>query len=50
MGPERCELERGSYLIDGGWPHAADIKLDPGFKEFYRWCKDNGVPVIIVSS
>jgi len=27
-----------------------NIKLDPGFKEFYRWCKENGVPVIIVSS
>ncbi|KAJ9111093.1 hypothetical protein QFC19_001291 [Naganishia cerealis] len=27
-----------------------NIKLDPGFKNFYRWCKENGVPVIIVSS
>lgn len=27
-----------------------DIKLDPGFKPFYYWCKENGVPVIIVSS
>ncbi|KAG6884889.1 hypothetical protein C0993_007398, partial [Termitomyces sp. T159_Od127] len=27
-----------------------NIKLDPGFKEFYAWCKDNDVPVIIVSS
>ncbi|KAK4689159.1 hypothetical protein P7C73_g939, partial [Tremellales sp. Uapishka_1] len=26
------------------------IKLDPGFKEFYQWCKANGIPVIIVSS
>jgi len=26
-----------------------DIKLDPGFKEFYTWCKANDVPVIIVS-
>jgi len=27
-----------------------DIKLDPGFKEFYTWCKaNNDVPVIIVS-
>jgi 2-hydroxy-3-keto-5-methylthiopentenyl-1-phosphate phosphatase len=27
----------------------ADIKLDPGFKDFYRWCKAHGVPVVIVS-
>ncbi|KAJ9093411.1 hypothetical protein QFC21_006441 [Naganishia friedmannii] len=27
-----------------------NIKLDPGFKNFYRWCKEHGVPVIIVSS
>ncbi|ORY35729.1 HAD-like domain-containing protein [Naematelia encephala] len=27
-----------------------NIKLDPGFKEFYEWCKANNVPVIIVSS
>lgn len=27
-----------------------NIKLDPGFHEFYKWCKANGVPVIIVSS
>ncbi|WVO14512.1 hypothetical protein L204_102147 [Cryptococcus depauperatus] len=26
------------------------IKLDPGFKEFYAWCKANGIPVVIVSS
>ncbi|KAG6844499.1 hypothetical protein H0H87_006385 [Tephrocybe sp. NHM501043] len=26
------------------------IKLDPGFKEFYSWCKANEIPVIIVSS
>jgi hypothetical protein len=26
-----------------------DIKLDPGFKDFYRWCKANDIPVIIVS-
>lgn len=26
-----------------------DIKLDPGFKDFYSWCKANDVPVIIVS-
>ncbi|KAF4618712.1 hypothetical protein D9613_009873 [Agrocybe pediades] len=28
----------------------ANIKLDPGFKEFYAWCKANDIPVIIVSS
>ncbi|KAG5715187.1 hypothetical protein E4T56_gene3063 [Termitomyces sp. T112] len=27
-----------------------NIKLDPGFKDFYAWCKGNDVPVIIVSS
>jgi len=27
-----------------------DIKIDPGFKEFYDWCKKNDIPVIIVSS
>ncbi|KAL7422368.1 hypothetical protein Q5752_003014 [Cryptotrichosporon argae] len=27
-----------------------NINLDPGFKNFYTWCKDNGIPVIIVSS
>ncbi|KAF5378868.1 hypothetical protein D9615_006925 [Tricholomella constricta] len=27
-----------------------DIKLDPGFKEFYAWCKAKDIPVIIVSS
>jgi len=27
-----------------------NITLDPGFEEFFKWCKDNGVPVIIVSS
>ncbi|KAJ3901105.1 HAD-like domain-containing protein [Lentinula edodes] len=27
-----------------------NIKLDPGFKEFYAWCKANDIPVIIVSS
>ncbi|KAJ3862789.1 HAD-like domain-containing protein [Lentinula novae-zelandiae] len=27
-----------------------NIKLDPGFKEFYAWCKVNDIPVIIVSS
>lgn len=27
-----------------------DIVLDPGFKTFFRWCRENGVPVIIVSS
>ncbi|KAK1927276.1 HAD-like domain-containing protein [Papiliotrema laurentii] len=27
-----------------------NIGLDPGFKTFYKWCKENNVPVIIVSS
>ncbi|KAF5390758.1 hypothetical protein D9757_004443 [Collybiopsis confluens] len=27
-----------------------NIKLDPGFREFYAWCKANDIPVIIVSS
>jgi 2,3-diketo-5-methylthio-1-phosphopentane phosphatase len=27
-----------------------NIKLDPGFKDFYRWCKANDIPIIIVSS
>ncbi|KAL1690525.1 HAD-like domain-containing protein [Schizophyllum commune] len=27
-----------------------NIKLDEGFKPFYSWCKEHGVPVIIVSS
>jgi len=26
-----------------------DMVLDPGFKEFYKWCKDNDIPFIIVS-
>ncbi|RSH81630.1 uncharacterized protein EHS24_007808 [Apiotrichum porosum] len=27
-----------------------NIGLDPGFETFYSWCKENGIPVIIVSS
>ncbi|TFK46476.1 hypothetical protein OE88DRAFT_1687581 [Heliocybe sulcata] len=27
-----------------------NIKLDTGFKDFYRYCKENDIPVIIVSS
>ena len=27
----------------------ADIKLDPGFREFYRYCRSNDIPVVIVS-
>ncbi|KAF8958164.1 HAD-like domain-containing protein [Flammula alnicola] len=27
-----------------------NIRLDPGFKDFYDWCKSNDIPVIIVSS
>ncbi|KAJ2922289.1 hypothetical protein H1R20_g14793, partial [Candolleomyces eurysporus] len=25
------------------------MKLDPGFKQFYQWCKDHDIPFIIVS-
>lgn len=31
------------------WNVSVDIKLDPGFKDFYTWCKANDIPVIIVS-
>jgi 2,3-diketo-5-methylthio-1-phosphopentane phosphatase len=27
-----------------------DIGLDPGFKNFYDWCKANNIPFVIVSS
>jgi len=27
-----------------------NIKLDPGFKEFYAWCLKEGIPVIVLSS
>lgn len=27
-----------------------NIKLDPGFKSFYQWCSNNGIPIIIISS
>ncbi|CCA76213.1 hypothetical protein PIIN_10206 [Serendipita indica DSM 11827] len=27
-----------------------DIKLDPGFAQFYAWCKSAGIPFVIVSS
>ncbi|WPK24702.1 hypothetical protein PUMCH_001985 [Australozyma saopauloensis] len=26
------------------------VNLDPGFKEFYTWCKSKNIPVIVVSS
>ncbi|ODN83568.1 hypothetical protein L202_01688 [Cryptococcus amylolentus CBS 6039] len=26
------------------------IKLDPGFEKFYKYCRANGIPVVIVSS
>lgn len=39
---ERCAI----YINQG---RMSDIKLDPGFKEFYAWCKANDIPVIIVS-
>lgn len=28
----------------------ANIKLDPGFKDFYHWATANNVPVIVLSS
>jgi 2-hydroxy-3-keto-5-methylthiopentenyl-1-phosphate phosphatase len=28
---------------------SVDIKLDPGFAEFYAWANANAVPVVIVS-
>jgi len=27
-----------------------ESRIDPGFSEFYHWCKENDVPVVIVSS
>jgi 2,3-diketo-5-methylthio-1-phosphopentane phosphatase len=27
-----------------------NIKLDPYFKEFYDWCRQNNVPVVVLSS
>lgn len=27
----------------------ADIKLDPGFKDFYKYCKSSDIPVVIIS-
>lgn len=34
------------------FPHAfrADIGLDPGFQECFKWCEENDIPVVIVSS
>lgn len=53
---EECkEILKNSYVVahTHGFPLQLkmnlDIKLDPGFKGFYQWCKDNDVPVIIVS-
>ena len=28
----------------------ANVKLDPGFKAFYQWSRENEVPVIVLSS
>ena len=28
---------------------SADIKLDAGFKEFYRYCESADIPVVIIS-
>ncbi|PNP55489.1 hypothetical protein THARTR1_04319 [Trichoderma harzianum] len=27
----------------------ANIKLDPGFRDFYNWAQDNNVPIVILS-
>lgn len=27
-----------------------NIKLDPGFKLFYEWCRQQDIPVIVLSS
>lgn len=27
----------------------SDIKLDSGFAGFYKWCKSQSIPVVIVS-
>lgn len=27
-----------------------NIKLDPYFSDFYKWSRENGVPVIVLSS
>jgi 2,3-diketo-5-methylthio-1-phosphopentane phosphatase len=27
----------------------ANIKLDPGFKEFYAWSRENNIPIVILS-
>lgn len=27
-----------------------NIKLDPGFNPFYAWCRENDIPVIVLSS
>lgn len=27
-----------------------NIKLDPGFKDFYAWCLEQEIPVIVLSS
>jgi 2,3-diketo-5-methylthio-1-phosphopentane phosphatase len=26
-----------------------NIKLDPGFKEFYQWARENNIPVVVLS-
>jgi len=31
------------FLVD-------NIKLDPHFKAFFRWCQDNNIPVVVLSS
>lgn len=31
------------YLVD-------NIKLDPGFNDFFKWCVQNNIPVVVLSS
>ena len=38
-----------ALVLTTGGVICADIKLDPGFREFYRYCRSNDIPVVIVS-
>ncbi|KAL4072379.1 hypothetical protein V8B97DRAFT_1917168 [Scleroderma yunnanense] len=43
LTPMRCYLVLTTVIC-------SDIKLDPGFRDFYRYCKSMDIPVVIVSS
>src|SRR6266404_4040348 len=46
----RCsETVRLSARLPAHPSRRADIKLDSGFKEFFHYCKSQGIPLIIVS-